>query len=59
MGEVGGVELMVKEGVFKNFDVDVIFGFYISFNVDVGIICYNLGGIMVVVDLFKIVIYGK
>lgn len=59
VGEKGGVEVMVVEGVFKNFDVDVIFGLYINVNIDVGKVCYNVGGIMVVVDLFKIVIYGK
>lgn len=59
LGEKGGVEVMVQEGVLKNLDVDVIFGLYISVNVDVGIVSYNLGGIMVVVDFFKIVIYGK
>ena len=35
-GEEGGAELMVKEGVLKNPDVDAIFGLHISSILDVG-----------------------
>lgn len=58
-GEKGGAEIMVKEGVLKNPDVDVIFGLHISSNADVGTIRYNSGGTMAAVDPFKIVIHGK
>lgn len=58
-GEVGGAEIMVKEGVLKNPDVDVIFGLHISSNKDVGTVHYRYGGIMAAVDPFKIVIKGK
>lgn len=58
-GEKGGAEVMVKEGVLKNPDVDVIFGLHISSNADVGTIRYNAGGTMAAVDPFKIVIHGK
>ena len=58
-GEAGGAELMVKEGVLKNPDVDAIFGLHISSNADVGTIRYNSGGTMAAVDPFKIVIHGK
>lgn len=58
-GETGGAEIMVKEGVLKNPDVDVIFGLHISANTDVGTIRYNSGGTMAAVDPFKIVIKGK
>ena len=58
-GEAGGAELMVKEGVLKNHDVDAIFGLHISSNADVGTIRYNSGGTMAAVDPFKIVIHGK
>ena len=57
-GEVGGAEVMVKEGVLKNPDVDVIFGLHISANTDVGTVSYNSGGTMAAVDPFKIVING-
>ncbi len=58
-GEKGGAEIMVKEGVLKNPDVDVIFGLHISANADVGTVSYNPGGTMAAVDPFKIVIHGK
>lgn len=57
-GETGGAEVMVKEGVLKNPDVDVIFGLHISANTDVGTVRYNPGGTMAAVDPFKIVIKG-
>lgn len=58
-GETGGAEVMVKEGVLKNPDVDVIFGLHISANTDVGKVRYKHGGIMAAVDPFKIVVKGK
>ncbi|MFS1701928.1 amidohydrolase [Alteromonas sp. AMM-1] len=58
-GEKGGAEIMVKEGVLKNPDVDVIFGLHISANANIGTVSYNAGGTMAAVDPFKIVIHGK
>jgi len=58
-GEKGGAEMMVKEGVLKNPDVDVIFGLHISSNTDVGKVRYKHGGIMAAVDPFKIIVKGK
>ncbi len=58
-GEVGGAEIMVKEGVLKNPDVDVIFGLHISSDLDVGAVEYKEEGIMAAVDPYKIVIKGK
>lgn len=58
-GEVGGAEVMVKEGVMKSPDVDVIFGLHISSGKNVGTVHYREGGIMAAVDPFKIVVHGK
>lgn len=58
-GEKGGAEIMVKEGVLKNPDVDAIFGLHISSDTDVGKVRYREGGVMAAVDPFKIVIKGK
>lgn len=58
-GEHGGAELMIKEGVLKNPNVDVIFGLHISANTDVGKVRYKEGGTMAAVDPFRIVIKGK
>ena len=58
-GELGGAEVMVKEGVLKSPDVDVIFGLHISSNLDIDKVSYKPGGAMAAVDPFKIVIHGK
>lgn len=58
-GEKGGAEVMVKEGVLKNPDVDVIFGLHINANTDIGKVRYTPKGAMAAVDPFKIVIKGK
>lgn len=44
--EDGGAEMMVKEGVLKNPEVDVIFGLHISSGTEVGKIEYRPRGIM-------------
>ena len=58
-GEVGGAEVMVKEGVLKNPDVDVVFGLHISAGLDIDKVSYKPGGAMAAVDPYKIVIHGK
>ncbi|MBL4941070.1 MAG: amidohydrolase [Colwellia sp.] len=58
-GETGGAEVMIKEGVLNNPNVDVIFGLHISSNKEVGTVHYRSGGIMAAVDPFKIVVTGK
>ena len=58
-GEEGGAELMVKEGVLKNPDVDAIFGLHIASGYDVGTISYKSAGIMAASQNFKINVKGK
>ena len=58
-GEEGGAALMVKEGVLKNPDVDVIFGLHISADSDVGTIEYKPGGTMAAAQSFEITVKGK
>lgn len=58
-GETGGAEEMVKQGVLKNPDVDVIFGLHINSRTDVGTVKYRHGGIMAAVDPFKVKVFGK
>lgn len=57
-GEEGGAELMVKEGVLKNPDVDVIFGLHIWSKEDIGTIAYRPGGLLAAVDDFGITVKG-
>ncbi|MGI8581903.1 MAG: amidohydrolase [Chitinophagaceae bacterium] len=59
LGEEGGAELMVKEGVMENPHVDVVFGLHINSQTEVGKITYRPGGIMAGVNDMKITIKGK
>lgn len=59
LGEEGGAEMMVKEGVLKDPDVDAIFGLHISDNTPVGQINYRPGSIMAAVNSYTIVVNGK
>ena len=58
-GEEGGAEMMVKEGVLQNPDVDVIFGQHISSQTPVGQVNYRPGGIMAAAESFTIHVQGK
>ncbi|WP_421773197.1 amidohydrolase [Gracilimonas sp.] len=58
-GEEGGGELMVKEGVLENPDVDVIFGLHINDATPIGTIRYRPEGIMASVNSFSLDIKGK
>jgi amidohydrolase len=58
-GEEGGAEMMVKEGVLKNPDVDVIFGLHINAQTDIGKIKYKPLGTMAAAQRFAIKIHGK
>ena len=59
IGEEGGAELMVKEGVLKNPDVDVIFGLHVTARANVGEVQSRPGAIMAAVDEFRIDLFGK
>ena len=59
VGEEGGAELMVKEGVLQNPKVDVIFGLHINSQTPVGQINYRPGGTMAGVNDMKITVTGK
>ena len=59
LGEEGGAELMIKEGVLENPKVDVIFGLHIQAQTEVGKITYKPGGMMAGVNDMKITIKGR
>ncbi|WP_407935510.1 amidohydrolase [Fodinibius sp. Rm-B-1B1-1] len=58
-GEEGGAELMVKEGVLENPDVDVVFGQHINSQTEVGKIRYRPKGTMAAADRFVITVKGN
>ncbi|RZK91932.1 MAG: amidohydrolase [Pedobacter sp.] len=59
VGEEGGAELMVKEGVLENPKVEVIFGLHINSQTPVGQLTYKPGGTMAAVNDMKITVTGK
>ncbi|RCH54876.1 amidohydrolase [Mucilaginibacter hurinus] len=59
LGEKGGAEVMVKEGVLSNPRVDAVFGLHIWSNLEVGKIGYRPGGIMAGSSDMRIVVTGK
>ncbi len=59
LGEKGGAEQMIKEGVMDNPKVDVVFGLHIDAQIETGKITYRPGGTMASVNDMKIVIKGK
>ncbi len=58
-GEDGGASLMIKEGVLKNPDAEVIFGLHIAAGIHVGNVNYKPGGAMASSNSFEITIHGK
>ena len=57
-GEEGGAELMVKEGVLKNPDVDAIFGLHVWSGLYAGQVYLRPKGIMAAVNEFRIDLKG-
>lgn len=58
-GEEGGAELMVREGVLKNPDVEAIFGLHISQGDPVGQMSYRPRGAMASAQRFGITVRGR
>lgn len=57
-GEEGGAQLMVKEGVLKNPNVDAIFGLHIGSYLEVGKLMYKPGGSLAAAQRFDIKVKG-
>ncbi len=58
-GEEGGAELMVKEGVMKNPEVEAVFGLHISSQSPLNSLSYRPGGLMASSDRLSILVKGK
>ena len=59
VGEEGGAQLMIKEGVLENPKVDAIFGLHIDSEIPVNTLSYKSGGIMAAAQRFEINVKGK
>src|SRR5262249_26202629 len=58
-GGEGGAPLMVREGVFKDFKPDAVFGMHVRSALPVGTVGIMAGGEMASSDTFHIVVRGK
>ena len=58
-GEVGGAELMLKEGLFEKHKPDVVYGLHVWSALNTGTVAYRSGPAMSSADVFEIVIKGK
>jgi amidohydrolase len=58
-GVDGGAPLMVKDGVFKDFKPDAIFGMHVFSGMTVGDAGVRAGGAMASSDTFRIIVHGK
>ena len=58
-GEEGGAPLMVKEGIFKDFKPDAVFGMHVVSTQTVGTAAVRAGGAMASSDTFHIVVHGR
>jgi amidohydrolase len=59
LGEEGGAPMMVKEGVFKDFKPDAVFGMHVRSAFPVGVVAVRAGGEMASSDTFRIVVHGR
>ncbi len=57
-GEEGGAELMVREGVLQNPDIDAIFGIHINSKTPVGEVRFKSGGALAAVNRMVIKVRG-
>ena len=58
-GEEGGAPLMVRDGVFKDFKPDAIFGMHVRSAFATGMVALRPGGEMASSDTFRIVVHGR
>jgi amidohydrolase len=58
-GEEGGAVLMLKEGLFKKYHPEAVFGLHVMSSLPVGTIGYRAGPMMAAADRFDIVVKGR
>jgi amidohydrolase len=58
-GEEGGAPLMVKDGVFRDFKPNAVFGMHVVSALNVGTVGVRAGGAMASSDTFRIVVRGR
>lgn len=58
-GEDGGAPMMVRDGVFRDFKPDAVFGMHVVSALPVGTVGVRAGGAMASSDTFRIVVHGR
>jgi amidohydrolase len=58
-GEEGGAEEMLKQGIFRDFKPEAVFGLHVFSTLNAGQIGYRAGPIMAASDRFNIVVKGR
>lgn len=58
-GEEGGASLMLKDGVFRDFKPDAMFGMHVVSSLNVGTVAVRPGPTMAGSDWFKMVVHGR
>jgi amidohydrolase len=58
-GEEGGADLMVKEGLFRRYKPDAIFGMHVFYTLHAGTIGVREGPMLAGSDRFQITVHGK
>ncbi|MGB3380388.1 MAG: amidohydrolase [Rhodanobacter sp.] len=58
-GEEGGAELMLKEGMFRDYKPDAMFGMHVVSSLNVGTVSVRPGPTMAGSDWFKLVVHGR
>jgi len=58
-GEQGGAEMMLSEGIFKDYKPEVAFGIHVTSNIPSGVLGYHSGPAMAAVDTFDLTVHGK
>ena len=59
VGEEGGAVLMLKEGIFRDFKPDAVFGMHVVSSLNVGTVGVRGGPAMAGSDTFKLVVHGR
>jgi amidohydrolase len=58
-GEEGGAQLMIEDGVFRDFRPDAVFGMHVVSAYAVGNVALRAGGEMASSDTFRITVHGR
>ncbi len=59
VGEEGGAVLMLKQGIFRDFKPDAVFGMHVVSFLNVGTVGVRSGPAMAGSDTFKLVVHGR